>query len=258
MRTRVFLIAALVVGGIAAPGGSVGATALPVVRVAEANTLLQSRGGPLKATAAVTLDSPSATAVTVDYLTVTQPGDLAVPGVHYVATAGTLAFLPGQTQRDVKLTVLPGTVPGQYGVTFHLQIQNAVGATIGDALDEVTIQPTMAGFKLQGGSRVYFDSGTKGRMHLAKVTFALSEKTDHAVTGDYSEGSSSAYPGIDFVAKTGSITIPAGKLSATVTIKIITRKGPLPGRSFVVAVQNTQGVPGQGIAGALIGLRPMP
>ncbi len=81
--------------------------------------------GATSATFVVTLSTASGTITQVNYQTADQT---AVAGVEYVATSGTLAFAPGQTQETVTVPILNTTAHGV--VTFALELSAAINASI--------------------------------------------------------------------------------------------------------------------------------
>ena len=65
--------------------------------------------------------------VYVDYATHDVPGGLAVAGVDYTETVGTLVFEPGQTYQEIYVPIANDTYNGQY---FSVELSNAVNAPL--------------------------------------------------------------------------------------------------------------------------------
>ena len=101
-----------------------GLTGTPGVRVTDAVVDESAQG----ANFFVWLDRPSASTVTVDYLTV--PGT-AASGDDYRGLAGTLIFAPGEMVKTVAVDILQDAIP-EGDERFHLVLQSASGATVVD------------------------------------------------------------------------------------------------------------------------------
>jgi hypothetical protein len=84
----------------------------------------------------VSLSSPVAALVTVDYATADSS---AVSGVDFTATAGTLTFKPGETVKWISVPIL-GDTTLELDKTFDVTLSNAVGATIARAVASGTIR----------------------------------------------------------------------------------------------------------------------
>jgi hypothetical protein len=239
----------------ALPSVAAGAGTLPYVRVGNVITI-DTPAGAVQALVPITLYTPSSSPVTVDYLTYSVAEQYeAMPGVDYRPTSGTVTFAPGQMQKNVKVRILRNAVATPYCV-FHVWIQHAVGATILKASGLVRIDDP-PGDDFLNGSKALFDRAGPGRSknYTATVTFALNAKLDHDVTADYSEVPTTALPGVDYIAKTGSITIPAGKVTATVSITLLNRPTDGSPHHLTVQLSPLVGVPNQTSASGFIELR---
>ena len=133
---------------IQCPGlGSAGAVdcstaVLPTLRVINVTTYEDHQVANFR----VQLDPAASQTVTVDYATADLPSGSsrrARAGQDYVAKSGTLSFGPGETDKWVAVTVLDDTVNDD-AETFHLNLSNAAGATIGDGQGRARIQNTEA------------------------------------------------------------------------------------------------------------------
>jgi hypothetical protein len=82
-----------------------------------------------------TLDPPSPTAVTVDY--VTENGSAAA-GTDYAASSGTVSFGPGETSTVIQIGVF-GDVTPEPDETFLVRLQNPQGAVVDDGEGTGTI-----------------------------------------------------------------------------------------------------------------------
>jgi hypothetical protein len=101
---------------------------------------------------AVSLDSPSASPVTVNFATA---DGTAKAGSDYVATSGTLTFAPGETSKTILVQTIDDNL-SEPTETFFVNLSNAVGATIthgqgmGTITDNDPLQVSSA--KVNGGA----------------------------------------------------------------------------------------------------------
>ncbi|MCP3904120.1 MAG: hypothetical protein GY715_10855, partial [Planctomycetes bacterium] len=108
--------------------------AVPAVQVANA-TAFESDSGSVPLLLTVTLSSPAAAGVTVDYQTVEAS---ATAGIDYTPTSGTLTFATGSSSRTVTVNVL-GDSDEEDAEFFFLRLSNPQGAVIADASGTATI-----------------------------------------------------------------------------------------------------------------------
>ena len=76
----------------------------------------------------VTLDTPSAYTITVDYVT---QDETAVAGEHYTATNGTLTFAPGETEQTIVVPII-GDTESDPDSTFQVVLSNSNHSLIED------------------------------------------------------------------------------------------------------------------------------
>jgi hypothetical protein len=103
----------------------------PEVTIEDA--LIDERAGTLLLD--ITLSQPGSHTVTVDYATL---DGTALSGVDFVAAAGQLQFLPGETRKTISLVILPDTVQ-EADEVFTIEIGNVDNATFSRAAATVTI-----------------------------------------------------------------------------------------------------------------------
>jgi chitinase len=97
---------------------------------------IEGNKGPTKAIVNVCLSSPATSTVTVDYAT--ADGTATVADRDYQAKMGTVRFRAGETCRGITVSV-KGDSAVEGPETFDVVLSDAVGATIGDGVGEVTI-----------------------------------------------------------------------------------------------------------------------
>lgn len=134
--------------------------AKPVLAIADAS-VAEGNTGATTLTFSVTLSSPSAQTVSVNYAT--SDGTAAAPG-DYAAGNGTLTFKPGETSKLIAVSVVADTSIEQ-NETFTVTLSNPVNAGIvkgtatGTITNDDTAVPVTAGsYKgLLDGNFIFFD-----------------------------------------------------------------------------------------------------
>jgi hypothetical protein len=106
----------------------------PTLSIADASAR-EGDKGTTSLTLTVTRSGSSDVQVTVQYGTV---GGTASSKSDYTPTSGTLTFQPGQTSRTIAVPI-KGDRKREPNETFTVQLSNAVGATINDAVATATI-----------------------------------------------------------------------------------------------------------------------
>jgi hypothetical protein len=194
-------------------------------------TVLEKNSGSTTATITVNLSNPYDQPITLTFAT---RDDTATAGSDYVATSGTLTFAPGETARQIAVAVLGDRVAefaysewdGSLLDTEYLSLAftspagNATVITrgsVGIREDEplVIISPYIIATEPATGT---ID---------AHFTVGLSAPYDQDVIVEYRaydggyEGSTPASAGSDYVATSGSLRIPAGQTSRTISVPIV-------------------------------------
>jgi hypothetical protein len=209
----------------------------------------EGNSGITSAAVVVTLDSPhpGGKAVTVQYRT--YDGS-ATAGSDYDAVSGTLTFAKGQTSKTIQVPIRGDRigewdrVRAYYGYgnreTFYVELFNPKnGGTLGYSytaiVEIVDDEPQI----LAGGSSDY--EGNDGTKPIT-FTLSLSAVADETVTVDFSTQDYTAFAGIDYVAKSGTITFAPGETSKTFTVDVIGNYLAEPDKYFYVNL-DYDGVP---------------
>ena len=186
---------------------------LPVIDIDEPS-IVEGQSGTSSINFSVILSHPSATAVSVDWTT--TPGTAAA-GSDYVAASGTVMFAPMDVSETVSIIVKgDGTFEGDE--TFALDLSNASGVPIGD-LKGSRRSSTTTRAPVASIANV---SKTEGNTGTSLLTFAISLVGDSDVdaTFDWATASGTATAGTDYVAGSGTLTIPAGSTTGTVNVVV--------------------------------------
>ena len=201
---------------------------LPFVNVGDA-TVTEGDLGTTVLTYTVTLSGAVSANVTVDYATADGTaivaGNEALGGKDYVATSGTLTFLPGEVSKDVTVTVNGDTV-NEADETVVLNLGNAsINAMVQDGVGVGTIvndddppSLTIDDVAVTEGS-----SNTKSATFTVKLG-AVSGQTvqvSYATADDTAQAlGSSSSGGNDYVSASGVLTFAPGETQKKVSISV--------------------------------------
>jgi subtilisin family serine protease len=139
-------------------------------------------------------------------------------GSDYVAAAGTLTIPAGATTGTIAVAIL-GDYDIESNETFQVVLSSPSNATIADdtAIGTIVNDDAVPSISVTSKSQSEGNSGTPNMVFDVQ----LSNATGAPVTVNYSTADISATAGIDYLATTGTLTIPAGATSATIAVPII-------------------------------------
>jgi hypothetical protein len=179
-------------------------------------TVTEGDGGTTNAIVTVNLSQPSNQTVSVSYFT---DGDFedADFGVDFQPTSGRITFAPGQTTRTITIPVIGDTLD-EFDETFNVFLAAPLNAPMLDGRAVVTIidNDPPPGVSIADVSLAEGDSGQT----IANFTVNLSTASGKNVVVTYSTMNGSAIAGEDYVAKSGTVTIPSINHSTSVNIPI--------------------------------------
>jgi len=164
---------------------------------------------------AVALDHAYSQPVSVNY---TTNNDTAIAGKDYTAASGVLTIPAGSTSGSITVGVVGDTIY-EHNSQFTIVLSNAVNGTIAKATGTGIIQNDEALPKLSVNdiSIAEGNSGTKTVNFTVSLAFAI----QYPVTFDYATADGTAtVANNDYAAKSGSVTIPAGAITATIPVTI--------------------------------------
>ncbi|HUE72289.1 MAG TPA: Calx-beta domain-containing protein [Pirellulaceae bacterium] len=160
------------------------------------------------------INPPAGQSVTVDYATADGSG---TAGSDYQAVSGTLTFAPGVTSQTI--TVLAnGDALNEADETFFVNLSSPAGAVLADGQGAATILnddpvPTLA---INDRSALEGNSGTTNLV----FTVSLSAVSGQPVTVNFLTANDTATAGSDYQTASGTLTIPAGQSSGTITVLV--------------------------------------
>jgi large repetitive protein len=175
-------------------------------------SILEGNAGTRNALVTVTLTGSSNPTVSVVYSTA---NGTAVAGSDYQAVSGTLTFTKGVTSKSILVPVIGDTLV-ESNEAFFVNLKNAKHATIADGQGAVTIVNDDAQISI---GDVTLKEGNSGTTNFV-FTVSLSAASGQPVTVNYATANGTAAVGSDYDAKTGTLTIPAGQTSGTITVLV--------------------------------------
>lgn len=210
--------------------------ALPLLSINDV-TVTEGNAGTKTATFTVTLSQASAQAVTVNYATANgtnrlgfspaiSGGVLANGGQDYVATSGSLTFVPGDVSETITVTI-NGDVADEPNENYRVLLSSpSSNAGIGDGTGVGFITDNDATPTLSINDPAAVAEGNSG---TKTITFdvTLSAVSGRTVTVGYATTNGTATTtglpsqgGTDYVAKSGTLTFTPGQISKTVTVTV--------------------------------------
>jgi hypothetical protein len=163
----------------------------------------------------VTLSSASTQTVTVHWATA---DGTAIANGDYGSASGDLTFTAGQTTQPITINVKRDDIY-EASETFTINLSNPINATIATGTGTGTIvndevAPTLI---------ITNQTVTEGNAGTTNMVFTVTQSfvTAVATTVDYATAGDTASAPTDFVATSGTLTIPAGQLTAQITVPIV-------------------------------------
>jgi VCBS repeat-containing protein len=193
---------------------------------------VEGNSGVTRVPLTVQLSAPSSVPVTVRYAVVEQPlfSSAATPGEDFLSETGSVTIPVGQTEGTFQISVY-GDTKYESDELVRVELIGVSGGVLDSSYlnyrKTVTIvnddQPSGAIVSFKQGS-VSSAEGNSGSTQVP-VTVQLSAPSAGPVTVRYAVVeqplfSTAATPGEDFLAQTGSITIPAGQTEGTFLVTI--------------------------------------
>ncbi len=199
---------------------------------------LEGNVGQTTLTFNVTLAQANTHVTTADYLTV---NGTAQSGSDYAPATGTLTFAPGETMKQIAVTVYGDTdvepdeaftlVLDNVSSNAHAHVSFAAGTIQNDDAD-----PGLPTVSATGASVIEGDAATK----TARVTLSLDVPFNDDVTIDYTTRDDSAQANSDYVTKTGTVTFIAGETEKFIDVTIYGDTAVEVDESFTVDFSNVQ------------------
>ncbi|MDA1018114.1 MAG: hypothetical protein O3A00_27115, partial [Planctomycetota bacterium] len=167
----------------------------------------------------VSLTAASTSIVTVDYATALD--GTATSGVDYQPASGTLTFPAGSTSQTFAVNVFGDTV-NEATEEFFVDLSNATNATIGDSYGDgyINNDDSPANLPVASISYVIVSEGNSVTVP-AVFTVSLSHASAQSVTMNYATFGQTATSSVDFQAKSGTLTFPAGTTTQQISVNVL-------------------------------------
>jgi hypothetical protein len=181
--------------------------------------------------------------VSVNYAT---SDGTATAGSDYTATSGTLTFGPGELTKFITVHIKDDNLFENGDETFNVTLSNPTNSAVlvAPATTTVTINDSdnKPGILFSSNSVFIVPEGDSGTTNL-NFRVVLTNPTVQVVTVNYATNNVSATAGSDYVASSGTITIPAGtSLSPTISIPINGDTIVEPHELFTISLSNATNV----------------
>ncbi len=194
-------------------------------------TVTEGNRGTTTAVFTVSVSQASTKTVTVDYGT---GGGTARAPADYTARNGTLTFTPGQTTKTIAVPIVPDTID-ENDEDFLVTLSNPTTATLQDPFGLCTIRDDdTANISINDVTGVEDNRGTSN----AVFTVTLSTVSAQKVTTAFATQDGSAKAPADYTARNGTLTIPAGTMTGTITIPIASDSLKEANETFTVRLSN--------------------
>ncbi|WP_316829641.1 Calx-beta domain-containing protein [Pedobacter aquatilis] len=196
-----------------------------------------NENGPVAGTFTVTLSNPSSTATQITYTL----GGTATEGSDYsTITTKTITIPAGQTTGTITIPVLAdNVVEGTETVIATLTGTNNGSITVNNSPASINIiDNNTATVSLSATPTVNESAGS------VTFTLTLSAAVQTPFTVDYATANGTATAGLDYTAKTGTLTFPANSpagATLTFTVPIIDDNLVEPSETFSATLSNVQG-----------------
>ncbi|TAN50348.1 MAG: hypothetical protein EPN21_09135, partial [Methylococcaceae bacterium] len=171
--------------------------------------------GTVNVTLSVSLSAAVGVPVTVNYATANGSANSAG---DYSAAGGKLTFAPGETAKNLTLTV-KGDTTVEGDETFRLLLSDPANAKLSAIADNATItihNDDLPALSIAGAAIMEGNSGTRG----ANLTVTLSSPSTQTVTVDYASADGTATADSDYTATHGTLVFASGETSKTVTVSV--------------------------------------
>jgi len=184
----------------------------------------------------VTLSAAAAGTVTVNYFT---HGGSALGGIDYQITSGTLTFAPGETSKNIPLTITDdSSAEGSETVIVSLRYPN--GAALGTSAYTHTITDNDA---VPGPTVAFASSSSNGAESelSAPLIVSLSAPQLTAVTVGYGAAGGTASSGVDYSLPAGTLTFAPGETAKVIPNSILNDSTVEPDETLVVTLSAPSG-----------------
>jgi uncharacterized repeat protein (TIGR01451 family) len=212
-------------------------TVEPTISIAD-NSTLEGNSGTKNLSFTVSLSEPAPdSGVSMNYNT--SDGTAMLGNNDYQSTSGTLTILPGLSTGTINVPVVGDTVV-EADETFTVNLSSPVNGVLGDASATGTIinddAVGLPSLSIADNSTLEGDSGTKNLNFTVTLTAVAPAG---GVTMDYTTANGTAtLANNDYQSASGSLTIPAGNTTGTISVSIVGDTDVEPDETFTLMLSN--------------------
>jgi Calx-beta domain len=205
---------------------------VPTIVISRLVGLWEGNVGAAAAVFTVRLSAASTETVSVHYAT--ADGSATAADNDYQTQSGTLTFAPVETSKTITVLVNGDRLGEPVVEHFFVNLSAATNAVIADGQGQGSIlddEPRI------GISDVTRTEGNTGTTQFA-FTVSLSAASDPPVTVSFATADGFATAGSDYQATSGTLTIPAGQTSGTISVLVYGDRLAEPEEAFAVNLSN--------------------
>ncbi|MEO8351817.1 MAG: Calx-beta domain-containing protein, partial [Chthoniobacteraceae bacterium] len=207
----------------------------PTISIADA-VLVEGNSGTANMVFTVSLSGASAKPISV---TASTLAGTALSGVDFTQIDGrVINFAAGDTSKTFSVSIVGDTFD-ELDETFSVELSSATNATIADGTAVGTIidnDNSVVTIANAAGAE-----GTTGQTSPFVFTVSVPNPTPTDIVVSYATSNGTATAGTDYMAATGTVTIPAGQTSATISINVTGDNTLEPDENFTVTLSNPTG-----------------
>jgi hypothetical protein len=211
---------------------------LPSISISSSR-LVEGNNGSRKLRANVTLSSPVPWTVTARFAT---SNATAIAGFDYLASSGTVTIPAGATTATPAFTLVADrlTEPAE---KFTVSLSAPNGAVLGAASTSLYIlnDDPSSGVNIAAGTASVVEGATGDR--VVSLTVALSLTKTKPITVDWTTGTGTATPGVDYEPASGTITFAPGAAYARVQVTVHADGGDEANETIPIVLSNPVGAP---------------
>jgi hypothetical protein len=196
-----------------------------------------AEGNAGSSTFSFTVTKTGSTGFTTSVNFATTDGSATVADGDYASTSGTLSFLPGDTTKNVDVTV-NGDTKHETGETFTVDLSGAVNASITDNQGVGTITNDDQVPDISVDDQVAAE-GNNPTTTTMTFNVTLSNPSDQTVTVDYTtnDGTATTADG-DYAAASGTVSFNPGQTAKTVDVTVNGDDTTEPDESLTLDLSN--------------------
>lgn len=189
----------------------------PAMSIGTPSIVFEGNTGTKVVTFPVTLTNPSDQTVTVHFAT--ADGTATTADNDYIAKSGTLTFAPGETSKNINVTI-KGDTAVESDETFTVTLSAPTQATITTDMATATIGDDDTTPTLSVNNPASIDEGNTGTVTVL-FTVTLSSASTSPVTVTYTTADGTATEASnDYETNSGMLTFAPGETSKIVSVKV--------------------------------------